>query len=259
MATFSIGSPPTPQSLETLAWSGWPESHLTLLPPEPLPRRPPKPGGFSRGFSRWDLALPSNCFRTPPKNPCKNPCKYLCKQSLQIIPANNPHRNPHKKKSGRQSVQKICAENLCRKSIQKSAQKNCAKQTRANGFPKVTLRSEKPIISSSLLSRPTKNPQRHHFSCVFWSSCLSISANSRRRNARQVCKNIVQELNPTVFVREVGGLGKEGWHLCAGLFPAQSPQLSAVPLVCFVNVPTQRCPQRCPLRRPLRCPLGRVY
>ena len=34
------------------AWSGWPESHLTLLPPEPLPRRPTNHGEYFGRFSR---------------------------------------------------------------------------------------------------------------------------------------------------------------------------------------------------------------
>ena len=36
-----------PLGIWTLAWSGWPGSHLTLLPPKSLPRRPPKHGEFS--------------------------------------------------------------------------------------------------------------------------------------------------------------------------------------------------------------------
>ena len=48
-------------------------------------------------------------------------------------------------------MQKIRTKNPCRKSVQKSVQKICAKQTRANGFPKVTLQIEKPKIQQETL------------------------------------------------------------------------------------------------------------
>ena len=154
--------PPTPPVLGDSGWSGWPESHLTLLPREPLPRRPPKLANFPGDFLGEILAFPSNCVGTPqkfrakiranvctnhsckqsvqksaPKNRARNLCRNPCRKSVQHIRAKNPCKK---------SVQKIRAENPCRKSVQKSVQKICAKQTRANGFPKVTLQIEKPNI-----------------------------------------------------------------------------------------------------------------
>ena len=89
-------------------------------------------------------------------NPCRNPRKKIgqkkraknpCRKSVQKIRAKNPCKK---------SVQKIRAKNPCRKSVQKIR----AKQTRANGFPKVTLQIENPKFYSNICS------------CCFSASCL---------------------------------------------------------------------------------------
>ena len=105
--------PQLPQSSETLAWSGWPESHLTLLPPEPLPRRPPKHGEFFKNFLGEIWRFSASVLGHPPKS---------VQTSVQTILANNPHRNLRKKtvqKPFKKSVQKIHAKNPCKKSVQK--------------------------------------------------------------------------------------------------------------------------------------------
>ena len=112
-----------------------------------------------------------NFWRFPASVGPKHPEKIRAKiraTSVQTILANNPRRNPRKKNRAKnrakksvqkiraknpckKSVQKIRAKNPCRKSVQKSVQKICAKETRANGFPKVTLQIEKPNIKQENL------------------------------------------------------------------------------------------------------------
>ena len=63
---LSPSAPPQPpQSSETLAWSGWPESHLTSCLPSPSPEGPQSMVNFSGDFLGEILALPSKCFGTP--------------------------------------------------------------------------------------------------------------------------------------------------------------------------------------------------
>ena len=107
--------PQPPQSSETLAWSGWPESHLTLLTAE----RPPKHGEFFGGFSRWNFSASQQVLRDTPKNPCK----LLYKQFLQTLRA-----EICAKEIGQKTVQKISAENPCKKPVQKPRAKNARKK-----------------------------------------------------------------------------------------------------------------------------------
>ena len=151
--------PPNPPSPRRL-WPGQAGQSLTSPSclPSPSPEGPQSMVNFPGDFLGEILALPSKCFGTPRKNPCKNPCNICtnnsCKQSAQKSAQKNRAKNRAKKSVQKiraenpckKSVQKIRAKNPCRKSVQKSVQKICAKQTRANGLPKVTLQIEKPNI-----------------------------------------------------------------------------------------------------------------
>ena len=157
---LSPSVPPNPPSPRRL-WPGQAGQSLTSPSclPSPSPEGPQSMVNFPGDFLGEILALPSKCFGTPRKNPCKNPCKNPYKQFLQTICAEIRAKKSGKKNRAknpcRKSVQKIRAKirekNPCRKSAQKSVQKICAKQTRANGFPKVTLQIEKPNIQQENL------------------------------------------------------------------------------------------------------------
>ena len=157
---LSPSAPPQPPPSPRRLWPGQAGQSLTSPSclPSPSPEGPQSMVNFSGDFLGEILALPSKCFGTPQKNPCKNPCNICtnnsCKQSVQKSAQKKSGKKPCKK-SVQKSVQKIRAKNPCRKSVQKiraenpcrkSVQKICAKQTRANGFPKVTLQIEKPKI-----------------------------------------------------------------------------------------------------------------
>ena len=163
MATFSVG-PPQPPSPRRL-WPGQAGQSLTSPSclPSPSPEGPQSMVNFSGDFLGEILALPSKCFGTPQKirkNPCNICTNNSCKQSVQKSAQKSRAKN-RAKNLCRKSVQKIRAKNPCRKSVQKiraenpcrkSVQKICAKQTRANGFPKVTLQIEKPKFYSNICS-----------------------------------------------------------------------------------------------------------
>ena len=101
--------------------------HLTLLPPKPLHRRPPKHGEIFRGFSRWNFGASKQVVWDIPKirakNLSKNPCKNLYKNPLQNVCTKTLYKSPCKI-----SVKKIGAKNPCRnpeQTLQISKHKIC--------------------------------------------------------------------------------------------------------------------------------------
>ena len=118
------------------------------------PQKAPKAWWIFGGFSRWNFGASQQVVWHTPKKSVQESVQHLYKQFLQAIRAEIRTKKSGKKPC-KKSVQKIRAKNPCRKSVQKiraenpckkSMQKICAKQTRANGFPKVTLQIEKPKI-----------------------------------------------------------------------------------------------------------------
>ena len=97
--------PPLPQSSDSGLGQVGQSLHLTLLPPKPLPRRPPKAWRTSKGillvkiwrFPASGLGHSKNsCKKSKQNNPCKDPRQKIHTKSAQKICAKNPCKNPRR-------------------------------------------------------------------------------------------------------------------------------------------------------------------